>query len=598
MLSGIFAWTGCSEADEQCLKITKFIIKDASGQEINNLAPGDTIFIEISVKNTGTKKVENGKIFIATRAKYLGPFDNSNYLMPGGQTNTWVSATTGIDFDIEEEVPFSGIQILIGDYVPPTEYEIIPYARSQSDQTFEYQIHLINITNPSTDWVAAVASKMVACEPETNTCAHRLVKDYSDGDISNDLFDMKIDVLNRNTFESSEIRVFINPLSQIKGCDTYPVNFSPANNPTGKLNHVYTFEPGEKKSFDFFNCEFKDELKLVERAFQVIVYNAKDSSYLSGGWPGTKPGAIPLVNNDNLWADQDYLAKGETVKLSSKFYIYNAPLKLGSKAVFTIYNVRNSNGATVNIDPLEYIFSQEEIDKTGKWLIIEASVNLDSYQNDLPAPEFSVRFEVYDDLGNLVNRNYRVNYVTYSPPNPKEVNLANLPAGENIVYVVSPAGFNQVIFTNANVQSTDKITVSGAAGYGFSVVDGKAIYYYSVPTATTVTFKVLIPEVVEIVNAEEGEFRVQITANTLANQILLKPRDYTPSDILVEGAEDFSIEMVKDGYLIHYSVSEAPSNVFLSLAINEAAPAPGIILSTIIILAGISFLALYLNRKE
>lgn len=487
----------CDNTSSQCLKVTSFKIMNSSGQETDVFSAGDTIYVDFSVKNIGIAKVENSKLYLAFRAKSQTSFSNSNYVMPNGITAVYGGETgVGIDIESGDEISFSGVKVVISPFAPPIQFEMDAYAMSESFQNFNYIRKYFSVTNPNDNWVAAQATKLVTCFAGTTTCANRLMFNYED-DLP-DKFDLRVGIQSKNTTNTTPIRVLIDQFYQITGCDSYPSEYS-----GGKVDRVIDFAPGEYKEFVFSNCEMKEIYKDVERAFRVYIYSGEEGVYLTGGWPGVKPTAKSMIHNLNMWADKDYLVAGETNKVTSRFYIFDAPIGLGSKGVFTFSNVVNANGEKISLVPLEYFFTQEEVDASGTWSkIYEVSVDIDNYLSEIAAGQFTIVFNVYDEDGTLVPRNYRSNVVNYSPAPTEILSLDDFDEGYVEHVIEQNSSSMQTILIETGSKSADDLVISGADKYSIMEVDeGVLVFYWpqivpgSNPTEyEPVTFSMIIQE--------------------------------------------------------------------------------------------------------
>ena len=105
---------------------------------------------------------------------------------------------------------------------------------------------------------------------------------------------------------------------------------------------------------------------------------------------------------------------------------------------------------------------------------------------------------------------------------------------------------------------------------------------------------------------DEGYVEHVIEQNSSSMQtILIETGSKSADDLVISGADKYSIMEVDEGVLVFYWPQIVPGSnpteyepVTFSMIIQEAAPTPGLLESAILIVVGMLFLFFYLSRDE
>ncbi len=433
----------CSPTEEQCACLSEFKTSNTSGgPETTNFNAGEIIYIDFTVENIGTMKLENMKFFYII---------SNNWAHADGAYSTMM--VSGVDIDPGDSVSYTNAQVPLRSHIPPGDYTLRLYVSTESNQYLQIPTKTITVANTG-PWVGTVLSSKVRKSGETTWVN---IANISVGDS----FDYKVTIENPNTISQIEANLIVRT-SIIESCDTADPVFGV---PSG-TNADITIPAGSTVEYFLSGCELKPAYETGRQSLSTYTHTV-DGYRLREFWPKVIID-VPNVSYYNIWADKDYLAQGETTTISAEFAITNADLPPDSKIVFSI--IDNANG--IPIADRENIFTAGLA--TGSHV---ESVAVNDYSNPTLSNDFTVTVSVRYPDDSEVTKIWGTQTKRFSAPSPHEtIDLDSYPGGPETVSFTFSTGQKTILLTGSS-NSVTGISVSGVSQYVMQPVSGGVELY-------------------------------------------------------------------------------------------------------------------------
>jgi len=451
---------------EQCACLTFFETYDSEGNPTTNFEAGDTIYMDLIVKNVGTTKLENMVFF---------------YLIYGGgtfPTGTYsTNIVTGVDIEAGEELPkYTNIQIPLLSNIPKEDpgqnYTLNLYVSSESYYYYQIPSKTINVINPNSDWVGVTISGSTR-KAGTSWAGSTYI-------LPDDEFDMRSYLTNMNPSADVLADIMISTGS-IESCAIVPPDFYPLSS-TGYTIRNILIPAGISIAYIFENCTLKDSYKddgsvyLTQRAYY-------EGNLLQNTYPRVVV-EVPNINYYNIWdtdpSGETALIPGEDKTIGVNLTVSFADLPAGSKAVFKFTDYVNGES-----------IPEVEVDVSGLTIGNHDLFATITYPSSAPSPSnnYKVNVSLEDASGTPFRSIWGTTSKTFSPPSPSIV--VDLATGTVIpstsctftgvdrsrsLECILPTG-QQVILLVGEYYGISDIVVTGASQYIFQKV-GEEQYLY------------------------------------------------------------------------------------------------------------------------
>ncbi|MFH1391381.1 MAG: hypothetical protein ABIH20_03665 [Candidatus Diapherotrites archaeon] len=465
----------------QCACLTLFETYDSEGTPTTNFGAGDTIYMDLIVKNAGTAKLENMKLF---------------YLIYGGGTFPTGTYTTMVvdnqDIDAGKELPkYTNVQIPLLSNIPKEDpgqdYRLNLYVSSESYYYYQVPIKIINVINPNSDWVGVTISGSTRKAGTSWASSTYILPDGK--------FDMRSYLTNTNP--SAPVLADIMILTGgIEACEIVPPDFSPLSG-TAYTTRNISIPAGASKKYIFENCTLKESYKddgsvyLTQRAY----YNG---NLLQNTYPRVVV-EVPNIAYFNIWdtdpSGETALMPGEDKTIGVNLTVSFANLPPGSKAVFKFTDYINGES-----------IPDVEVDISGLAIGNHDIFATITYPVSAPGPSnlYNVHVSLEDASGTPFIIIWGTTSKTFSPPSPNVVvdlaagtvtpsaicTLTDITSLRKSLECTLPTG-QQVVLIGGEGYDISDITVTGASQYIFqSVGDNQYLYVWRQSNPVVIEFSV------------------------------------------------------------------------------------------------------------